>query len=198
MSLPKKITPCPIIDACLGIRFTTDFPANAIFGIVFNAIKDDFKNVENLPILQLPGPLRQVDPSLKFQPHYKISNQKFVVQIGPDILSISSFPIYLGWMDFSDEIIRILDIISNLNILKNVLRIGYRVINFFHEDIYKNTKISIQLNDKLIDYSNTLLDGIADFLKKKKNIIDQIHENEKNTFYQLLIDDFLNKFNPEF
>src|SRR5271157_1686930 len=157
MTLPKKISPCPIIDSLLEIRFATNFPPNAIFGIVYNALKGDFEKTENLPILQLPEPIRTVDPNFKFKPHFKISNKNFVVQIGPDVISISSYPTYLGWEIYSKEIFRILKIVNELLFIASVLRVGFRVINFFNNDIFANTKLKIQIDNKDIEYDSTLI-----------------------------------------
>ncbi len=47
---------------------------SAIFGVFFNALKDKYNKVEELPILQLPEQLRNQDPNLTHKPLYKISN----------------------------------------------------------------------------------------------------------------------------
>jgi uncharacterized protein (TIGR04255 family) len=36
--MPIKITPCPIVEAIIEIRFTTMLPSEAIFGIIYNAV----------------------------------------------------------------------------------------------------------------------------------------------------------------
>ena len=96
----------------------------------------DFPKVENLPILQLPEPLRMGDPNLRFKPHYKVHNGSISIQIGPDVLAISSFPKYIGWAEFSTILFDILTRIEKINIIKNVSRIGIRYINFFENDIF--------------------------------------------------------------
>ena len=54
--------------------------------------------------MQLPEPVRRKDPNLKFKPYYKISNDNYAIQIGADVLTISSFPKYTGWTEFQQEI----------------------------------------------------------------------------------------------
>jgi len=157
MKLPKKITPCPIIDSLLEIRFKTSIPHDAVFGIVYNSFKASYKKHEPLPILQLPEPVRRTDPNLKFQPYYRISNDNFVIQIGPNVITISSFPQYVGWLNFQEEIKKFIISLNSLSIVEEVNRIGLRVVNFFSGiDIFKNSKISIKISDEKIGLINTL------------------------------------------
>ena len=109
MSYPKTINPCPILDALIEIRFSSKINSNAVFGLFYNALQSDFPKVESLPILQLPDIVRVNDPNFRYKPHYKISNDKFVLQIGPDVIAISAYPSYVGWEVFSSKIFNILD-----------------------------------------------------------------------------------------
>jgi|SRR5690606_23903151 len=157
MALPQSINPCPILDALFEIRFTTNIYPSAVFGMIYNALKDDFPKVEDLPILQLPEAIRANDPNLKFKPHYRISNDGFVTQIGPDVVSISSFPKYSGWSEFSSQIFSILNKIENIGIVNSVTRIGIRYINFFENDIFKDIDLKICIGDDHIAYQNTVV-----------------------------------------
>ncbi len=88
--LPLSINPCPIIEAIFEIRFESSFPGDAIVGIVYNRFKAEFQNVTQLPVLQLPAAIRTQDPNLKFSPHYKIENNNFIIQIGPNVFSLAN------------------------------------------------------------------------------------------------------------
>ena len=157
MKLPKTINPCPIIDALLEIRFSTKIHPNAVFGLIYNVLKDDFTKVENLPILQLPDVVRATDPNLKFKPQYKISNSNFVVQIGTDVLSISSFPRYVGWDDFSKMIFSVIEKVEEIKIINNVNRLGIRYINFFQNNVFDVINLRTCINEETINYKNTVV-----------------------------------------
>ncbi|SFD87158.1 TIGR04255 family protein [Thermophagus xiamenensis] len=157
MKLPKAIYPCPILDALVEIRFSTKIHPSAVFGMIFNVLKGDFPNVENLPILQLPEAVRATDPNFKFKPHYRISNEKFVIQIGPNVLTISSFPKYTGWKEFSEQIFRVLNNVEKVGIIDSVIRIGIRYINFFDNNIFKDIELKICIRNKDIEYKNTIV-----------------------------------------
>jgi len=188
MNLPKSINPCPIIEAVLEVRFEPLVPKSAAFGIIYNQVKNNFKTAPvSLPILQLPEQLRERDENLKFKPHYKISKENIVLQIGPDVLSISMVKNYMGWDVFSNEIYDLLDQIEKSKIVKEYSRIGIRYVNFFESQIYDNINVGINLNGNNIDYSNTvvrtrfthevfrsnlLITNEAGFNNKKGSIID--------------------------
>lgn len=158
MNLPKTISPCPIIEAVLEVRFKTSVPKSAVFGIFYNKLKEWLKSEpQDLPILQIPEQIRQHDNSLNFKPYYQFKKENLVVQIGPDVCLISSTNEYMGWEHFSKEIFKLLDIILDSGIIESFLRLGFRYINFFEEEIYNSINVDINLNDKPIDYNNTVL-----------------------------------------
>jgi uncharacterized protein (TIGR04255 family) len=156
MSLPLNINPCPIIESLFEIRFNSNINSNAVFGLIYNKLQSEYPNVENLPILQIPEALRTNDPGFKFKPFHKIYNENFIIQIGPEVLTISPSKEYLGWTNFSNKIIDTLKKIEELNIIKSIERIGLRYINFFELDIYDNIKVNINIDKTEINYKNTI------------------------------------------
>lgn len=157
MTLPKAISPCPILDALVEIRFSSKIHPSAVFGMIYNVLQDDFPEVENLPVLQLPEAVRATDPNFKFKPHYRISNSNFVTQVGSDVLTISSFPKYVGWEEFSKQIFSILERIEKIDIIDSVIRMGIRYINFFDKDIFKDIDLKIYIGENDIKYKNTVV-----------------------------------------
>ena len=105
----------------------------------------------------MPDLVRASDPNFKYKPHYKISNEKFVLQIGPEVIAISAFPNYVGWEDFSNKIFDILDKIKDVGIINTIERIGLRYINFFEGNIVNSINFDISINNKNIAYKNTVL-----------------------------------------
>lgn len=157
MNLPKNINPCPIVDALFEVRFTSKINANAVFGLIYSVLQKDFPTVETLPILQLPDIVRASDPNLKYKPYYKISNDRFVIQIGPDVISISSFPKYLGWELFSKTIFDVLSKIESIGIINLIERIGIRYINFFETNIFEKVNLKVCIGTDNILYKNTIV-----------------------------------------
>lgn len=147
--LPLSINPCPIIEAIFEIRFESSFPGDAIFGIVFNQFKDEFQDVEQLPILQLPAAIRNQDPNLRFSPHYKIKKDNFIIQIGPNVFSLTNIKEYCGWSVFSRKIFETFNKVNELNLIKRQLRTALRYINILPGiNIFEKSNLGIHLTDK--------------------------------------------------
>ena len=146
--LPAKVENCPIIDALIEIRFETTLVRSAVFGVIYSSIMDEYQGrVINLPILQLPEQIRDVDPTLKFKPLYRIEGDRFIVQIGPDVLCISSKIPYVGWNAFVRHSSKIIHKIISSNIIKRVVRIGHRYVNFFEGDITDRLTLSFSMTE---------------------------------------------------
>jgi len=237
--MPLRLEKCPLVDALIEIRFESSIIGSAIFGIIYNLIRNDYKGpVTNLPILQVPEQIRKNDPNLKFKPLYRIEAEKYIIQIGDDVLCISSKIPYTGWGEFSSRTIELIKKISGENIINRVLRIGHRYVNFFEGDIMDKLTISkptisgYQTNNILVrteirdcdDFidtvqitnsamykspfnTDTLLGSLIDidsfkeygnnyFLENLESEINKVHTCEKNMFFSLLTEEFLNSLNP--
>jgi len=166
--LPRKISPCPIVEAVVEIRFDANIEADAIFGILYQEVKDKYPGpVEKLPILQIPEEIRSQDNALKKQPYYKLSHNNLSLSIGPKVFSISCYKDYIGWEEFSKVIEETLGIVDTLKIVTQVERFGLRYVNFFEEmDIFDNIVVQITKNDQPMDCDGKYI--------RVKNHIDQI------------------------
>lgn len=151
--LPKKITPCPIKQTIFEMRFNSELPDDAIFGILYNEFRDTYKKVEQLPILQLPPVVRSQDPNLIWAPHYKLSNEKSTIQIGPKVFSLVYSDDYDGWDNFSKEILDNYEKANNSNVIKEVNRIALRYINVFEEiNILDNADFTARLGSESLNH----------------------------------------------
>lgn len=160
IKIPKKITPCPIIEAIIELRFEDlTFPIEIFLGGIFEKLKGKNPNKpDKLPVLELPSVIRENDPNLRFAPHYKIKFQDYLLQIGPRTLSIACPKEYTGWSRFYPTIEEVFDEIKNLSYIEKPLRFGLRYINFFNEvDIFEFLKIELKLGPHdLIGFQNII------------------------------------------
>lgn len=157
--LPVHLGNCPIADSVVETRFTTKLFPQAVFGIAYEKLRDLFPTVEPLPITQLPAPMLQGDPNFKFKPHYRLkNNQGFLIQIGPDVLSVSPVMPYPGWSKFRPVIEETFSRIFDAGLFDIVLRIGLRYTNFFEgQDILNKTNLKIAYDKKSITFKNSIL-----------------------------------------
>ena len=157
--LPKKISPCPIIEAIFEMRFDSELPEDAIFGVLYSKFRNKYKKVEQLPILQLPQVVRAQDQNLIYVPHYKLSSGNTIIQIGPKVFSLANVGEYVGWDEFSEQIQRAHKEVEDTKVVSNLNRVALRYINIF-EDIniltttnFKAYLGEVKLNNEKINFS---------------------------------------------
>lgn len=170
MDIPTKITPCPIVEAIAELRFVTNLPDDAVFGVIYNKFHDEFGKPKNLPVLQLPEAIRSQDLNLKYAPHYKFHKGDYIMQVGPKVFSLANVKEYVGWDTFSDNIKETFEKLSSLEIVDKIERFGLRYINLFADiNIYEKSMLQIQLEDKNLfknDNNLSIVMKTGDFASK--------------------------------
>lgn len=173
--IPTKLDNCPIIESVLEIRFDSSFDRSVVFPMLYSAISDDYLPPVALPILQIPENVRAMDPNLCFQPYYRLvlkEDQNVSIQIGPRVIAFSFTQKYKGWDAFKSYVTKYVGQFQNTGVIKKVLRLGFRVINFFDWDIYKKgIELQISLSGNSIPYHETAL---------KTKFIDGLYESTVN------------------
>lgn len=155
--VPLKITPCPINEAVIELRFNSAIPEDAIFGLVYSRFKNDFPESNKLPILEIPPSLREQE-DLRFQPHYRLTNGGFILQVGPRSISVLCPKEYQGWSKFKEKAMVVFKGCQELGLFKEILRLGIRYINLFPvANIFNKTKIDMNLiGSSIAEHQNVL------------------------------------------
>lgn len=156
--VPKKIDPCPILEAVVELRFEASLSEEVIPGLLFPSFKDEFPEIKQLPVTELPLNIRRSDPNLKFSPYYRFEGDKLTIQIGPRVFSVLCQKEYLGWETYSQQIKAAFEEIKKQNIVQSASRLGLRYINFFpNMDVFRKLKVNIMFDDQsLVGNSNIL------------------------------------------
>ena len=101
--IPLSIDPCPILEAIVELRYESNGPEEASFGLIYGQIKSEFgQDVTHLPILQLPEQIRAGNAQLKHQAHYSLQGDGYQLRIGPHVLAFIQNSPYNGWKSFSE------------------------------------------------------------------------------------------------
>ena len=148
MKLPIRLEKCPLIDCIIEVRFDTNIVKSAVFGLIYKQIQSDYPgNVINLPISQLPEAIRMSDPNLKYKPLYRIEGDKTVIQIGPDVINLSSKIPYIGWDEFLRIAKKVLNKAFESGAIGYISRLGHRYINFVDRDITSELAMSFKFEN---------------------------------------------------
>lgn len=131
--LPQKLKSDPIVEALFEIRFeTSDQPEVVIGRLIDSHLWADFEQ-RRLPASDIPQPIRQADPNLRFQPVLELrsSDGQRVVKLGSNVLSFHVLRPYCGWSEFLPTLAELVDqVFSRLKGLKTS-RLGLRYVNAF-------------------------------------------------------------------
>ena len=157
--LPKNINPCPIIDANIEIRFSTDVEPDAVFGLIYREVRGDYADIEKLPILQIPEKIRNEDPNFQYKATHRLKNDIFTMQIGPRTIAVGagSGRDYPGWLVINEEIERRLQNMDKIDLKPVITRVGVRYIDFFEDDIFDNIKLKITANGTQVSNEQCLI-----------------------------------------
>jgi len=238
--LPKKIEECPIKEAVFEIRYFSECPVDAIFGILYAAIKDSFtEEPVSLPVLQLPEAIRERDPNLKYQAYHKITKGNMCLNIGPRVLAFANSDTYEGWTEWSEFFYTLLEKIKTVEVLNKIERMGLRYINLFDGNIFDKVKLEVKINDRILREESTNLrteiidddfvkilqignsvniakndmvnngsvididilhdiNDTSDFLANYRDVIEKAHVKEKELFFSLLEESFLEELKPDY
>lgn len=168
-NMPKEISPCPITEAVVEIRFESTLPSEVIPGLLYGKFPSQLKNIEKLPILQLPINLIENDPNFRYSPHYKAVFNNFVFQFGPRSVSVACINKYAGWSSYISQIETFFNGVIETGLIDRPQRIGLRYISFLlGQDIFKNIKVELSIaGNSLIGQPNNVLRSEFDYSNHK-------------------------------
>lgn len=129
--LPFKLGLNPIAEAIVEIRFESNIPKEAVFGVVYNTFKDKYPKIQELPPAQIPLQIRETDPQLRFAPLHRLEGvDGSALQVNPNAISLV-VPNYSSWSEFSQMAISIYQDLKAQELFGKLLRVSVRYVNVF-------------------------------------------------------------------
>ncbi|MCS7266118.1 MAG: TIGR04255 family protein [Armatimonadetes bacterium] len=117
----------PIIEAVCEFRFepsqTWDW---TVIGLVYDRIKDEFPLKRQRNEIQLAIHSQGADIMQQMQMQFWRDDEKALVQVGVDLLTVNLLKPYPNWQTFKDLIARMLTIYRNITNPKGFQRVGLR------------------------------------------------------------------------
>jgi uncharacterized protein (TIGR04255 family) len=142
--LPRSISPCPILEAIIEIRFVPGRPWDHFPGLFAEKFGDQFPREEDTGIAQLPLAIREKDPQLSFLPYRRFIGEEFTLQVGPRVVGLGTRRgAYPGWAKFAETMVQVMDGISKMRIIREANRVGLRYIDFFDFDIFEQLTLNL-------------------------------------------------------
>lgn len=135
--LPAHISPCPIVEAVLEVRYQPTKAWEVVPGMVYSLIAGKYPRTETLPINDLPAKIRETQKPLEFAPAVRFHAEDFMVQLGPKVLALNVKGPYKQWAEFRSEMKWLWETVMPLGIFGEGVRLGLRYINFFDLERFK-------------------------------------------------------------
>jgi uncharacterized protein (TIGR04255 family) len=175
MPLPRLIEPCPIVNALIELRYTPNVPEEAVFGVIYTRLALDFPNSEKLPILELPTQIRDVNPRLRFQPHYRLRTEGYAIAIGPKAFSLSIDLPYPGWTALRAKILTVYEALLSTNVVKQPLRLGLRYTNILPPEAFQDLTLRTTLSGEPVIGNKTFFK--TEFQREPNRLLLQVGQD---------------------
>lgn len=140
-----KLSPDAITESIFEIRFNSSELPELIVGRLIDYELWKGYSKTQLPIAQIPTPIRLGDIKLKYQPTIDLQNNEnnISIKIGPNVISCHILGNYIGWKEkFFPLIVEQTTALSNVGGIE-VYRLGLRYINTFTQSKHN----IVNLND---------------------------------------------------
>ncbi|MCC5811291.1 MAG: TIGR04255 family protein [Ectothiorhodospiraceae bacterium] len=134
--VPVRLKHDPIVEALWEIRFSSETPSvsDLLPGLIFQNLKRQYSRIEKLPVSQLPAPVLQSDPSLRYAPQVRLVGPKYSVQVGNKVVSLSCPAPYSGWEQFEFHILELADALKETQLLDKIERFSLKYVDFISFD----------------------------------------------------------------
>lgn len=96
--IPIRLKKEPLLEAVWEIRFswTKPFVADLLPGLLFKALPKKYNNTVRLPAADIPAPIVERDPNLRYVPKIRLENGNQSIQVGEHVASLSCRRLYSG------------------------------------------------------------------------------------------------------
>jgi len=127
--LPKKLGREPLIDALFEVRLAgTPQLGEVLLGFLFHEL-DPKPTLQRLPAADIPQPMREMDPNLKFAPVSRLEWNDYFIATGDRSIVISCKLPYPGWTKFKAAILDITKRIAKVGFAGSVERFSLKYVN---------------------------------------------------------------------
>lgn len=177
MALPKEISPNPLITSTVEIRFSSSVNEEDVLNVFYPVFSKNFPKIKEKD--RIPKELKNKRPEFKYIADYILLNEDYSLSIGANSIAFENVGTYHLWENYFSMIKTNLNILSELNIVKEINRIGVRYASIFEnkEDITDVLNVDFEL--KFDGYTQDVQSLRTDFNKGDIKLHIQIAKNAK-------------------
>ena len=134
--IPKRLGKEPLIEALWEIRFTSEDGSvgEILPGLLYQKLRDRYPKLERLPAADIPRPIAEADPSLRYQATVRLHAPPFAVQIGAHAVSVTCAKPYSGWDAFHERIMDVATTLKATGLASKPERFSLKYVNLLDLD----------------------------------------------------------------
>ena len=145
---PTRLSPDPILEVLLEIRFEHSSIPEVIVGQLVAAPAWAGYTVQRLPMADVPSQLRAQDANLRYLPMLQLDKPggSELIRVGPTVISMHAVAPYPGWADILPRFHMMVDALYGVLSEPFVTRAGLRYVNVLTMDHYVNSVWDLDLD----------------------------------------------------
>lgn len=130
-SLPLKLKKEPLLEAVWEIRFALKNPSadDLLPGLLSKEFSGKYKNIVKLPTSDIPDPIAENVPNLRYLPKIRLEGNNQAIQIGKRSISLSCRRPYPGWKIFSKDVFNLANAIKNTGFIDKIERYSLKYLD---------------------------------------------------------------------
>jgi uncharacterized protein (TIGR04255 family) len=129
--IPVRLKKEPLLEAIWEIRFSGGKSpvADLLPGMLFKSFPGKYGTAAKLPIADIPAPVIEHDPNLRYVPKIRLAGVNQAVQIGDRVVSLSCRRPYSGWARFSADIREVAKAVQETGLVDRLERFSLKYID---------------------------------------------------------------------
>lgn len=176
--LPFKISPDPLVNNAIEIRFDTIGNEVGWFSRLLPFYIEEFPNLDTSNLI--PQEIKNADPQLKYEPDYQLKNDNYAISFGDNSFLIEILGDYPLWATYFSFIKKQLSKLLSQNVIQTINRVGLRFGNVF-EDRTLGDVVIFAPKISLPDYTERLISNRIELKKGDLTLRLQLSDRVKVT-----------------
>lgn len=129
--IPVRLRKEPLLEAIWEIRFSgAKSPvADLLPGMLFKSFPGKYGTAAKLPVADIPTPVIEHDPNLRYVPKIRLEGANQAIQIGDRVVSLSCRRPYSGWDRFSADIRELAKAVQETSLVERLERFSLKYID---------------------------------------------------------------------
>lgn len=153
--LPKRLKKEPLIEVVWQVQFQAEQGIGDLLpGVLFTELKKNHPTLQlrRLPSADIPAPIAQIDPNLRFAPKMLIEEPggSLIWQVGDRVITLNCRKPYVGWGRFKEAVLALTQLVENSGLIANPQHHSLRYVDLLQAELATDLaalRLALKLGD---------------------------------------------------